>query len=153
MSDAVERLNLSPAAAAGAETLLALFPDIVFNSGRRGVADQARAMAQNVVRNRRWIEQTYVGTAESRALQAWIDGHPAADDQAEIAAGLASIMDGWTDAQRAKLSKHFSGDAFDVQPVIGPRGEEMKAEIRELPGLVKFLEREGGLVRWHAQFA
>ena len=51
------------------------------------------------------------------------------------------------------MSKHFSGEAFDVQPVPGSKGEAIKAAIRKLPGLVKFLEAEGGLVRWHAQFA
>ena len=42
-------------------------------------------------------------------------------------------METWTDAQRAKLSRHFAGLAFDVQPVFGSPGEAIKATIRKLP--------------------
>jgi len=145
--------ELSPRARAAAECLRALHPTVVFTSGRRDIEGQAGAMASNVVRNRHWIFQTYVATPERNALQGWIDRHPEADTEAEIAAGLAGVMKGWTDAQKATVSKHFSGDAFDVQPVKGPAGEAIKASIRALPGLTKFLDMEGGLVRWHAQFA
>lgn len=140
------------AAQAGAEALAKAFPEVVFTSGRRGVADQARAMSQNLVRNRQWIGQTYVVTDESRALQQWVNAHPEAKSAAAIAAGLAAIMDGWSDAQRGRVSKHFSGQAWDVAPVAGPRGAKIIAFIRKLPGLGKFLDHEGGLVRWHAQF-
>ena len=152
MSTAVDRLNLAVAAHKAAEALLAAHPDVVFTSGRRGVVDQARAMSQNVVHNRRWIAETYTATAESAQLQTWVDRHPEAGTAQEIAAGLQSIMEAWSDDQRGHVSKHFSGQAFDVQPVDGPHGEAIKATIRQLPGLTKFLEKEGGLVRWHAQF-
>jgi hypothetical protein len=55
------------------------------------------------------------------------------------------------DAKVAKLSKHLSGQAFDVQPVEAD-ADKIKETIRGLSGLDKFLEKEGGLVRWHAQF-
>lgn len=146
-------LRCSGAAQKAAEALERQFPGLDFTSGRRGVIDQARAMSQNVARNRKWIAQTYVGTAESRALQDWVDDHPGADTAQEIAAGLSAIMMPWSDAQKGRLSKHFSGEAWDVQPVSGAQGAAIKAAIRKLPGLVRFLEKEGGLVRWHAQFA
>lgn len=146
-------LGCAGAAQAGAEALERQFPGVVFTSGRRGVADQARAMSQNVAKNRQWIAQTYVATAESRELQRWIDANPAADTAGEIAAGLMTLMSRWSDARKGRLSKHFSGEAWDVQPVAGAKGAAIKAAIRKLPGLVKFLEKEGGLVRWHAQFA
>lgn len=140
------------AAAAGAASLEKQFPGISFTSGRRGVTDQARAMAQNVVKNRRWIVQTYTATAESASLQAWVFNHPSADTVEEIAAGLAQIMNGWTDEQKGRVSKHFSGEAWDVQPETGPRASAIIAAIHRLPGIKKFLTKEGGLVRWHAQF-
>lgn len=145
-------LGLTGAAKAAATRLERDHPDLVFTSGRRSVAEQARAMAANVLRNRRWIEATYAATAESRSLQAWLDDHPAAAPAGEIADGLATIMSAWSDDRKARLSKHFSGQAFDVRPVGGARGAIIKAAIRCSPGLTKFLEREGGLVRWHAQF-
>lgn len=149
----IDALNLAPPARAAALELLRQHPDVVFTSGRRDAADQARAMAGNIVWNRRWIGQTYRATAERDQLQAWVDAHPEFKTRDTIAAGLLAIMETWTDAQRAKLSRHFAGLAFDVQPVFGSPGEAIKATIRKLPGLVKFLENEGGLVRWHAEFA
>lgn len=149
----IEGLNLAEPALSAAKALLAAHPDVVFTSGRRSVPDQARAMAQNVVRNRKWIAQTYVPTPASRSLQAWVDAHSTAN-QVQIEGGLAAIMAAWSDDKRAELSKHFSGHAFDVLPLpAGPHADAVKASIRALPGLTKFLEREGGLVRWHAQFA
>ena len=147
-----EDLNLRGHAKAGALALEAACPGVVFTSGRRAVADQARAMAANIIGKRRWIAETYKATDEARELQAWIDTHPDARGREDIAKGLAAIMAGWSDEGRGRLSKHFSGDAFDVQPVTGPKGAKILAEIRRLPGLDKMLEREGGLVRWHAQF-
>jgi len=38
-----------------------------------------------------------------------------------------------------------------VQPVEKDAAGIKKA-IRGLPGLGRFLEKEGGLIRWHAQF-
>ena len=145
-------LNLRGAAKAGALALEAACPGVVFTSGRRGVADQARAMASNLVKNRRWIAETYRDTVESRQLQAWVNAHPNVRGREDLAKGLARIMADWSDEARGRLSKHFSGDAFDIQPVDGPAGFAILAEVRKLAGLEKFLEREGGLVRWHAQF-
>jgi gamma-glutamyl:cysteine ligase YbdK (ATP-grasp superfamily) len=147
-----DALNLSPNAKRAADLLLAAHPNVKFTSGRRGVADQARAMASNVVTKRQWILNTYKDTPQRKALQKWVDDHPEAKTQAAIAAGLESVMKEWSDAQKARLSKHFSGQAFDVQPVTGAAGTAIKKTIRALPKLSKFLEKEGGLVRWHADF-
>lgn len=149
----IDALKLAPVARAAAIRLREQFPSVKFTSGRRAVADQARAMSQNVAKNRKWIAETYVSTPESRELQAEVDKlgpHATAETIAHV---LGALMEDWTDAQKGRVSKHFSGEAFDVQPVPGPKGEAIKAAIRKLPGLVKFLEAEGGLVRWHAQFA
>ena len=148
----IPSLDLVDSARDAATQLLLQCPTVIFTSGRRNVNQQASAMAGNVVRNRKWIEQTYLASPERDALQAWVDANPAAVTAPAIAAGLAGIMTGWTDAQRKKLSKHFSGQAFDIQPVAGPQGNAIKGAIRALPNLRKFLENEGGLIIWHAEF-
>ena len=153
MPDAIDALGLAPTAHAAALALLAAHPGVVFTSGRRDAEAQALAMATNIGRSRRWIAATYRATAERDQLQAWVDAHPEATTRDAIAAGLLLIMETWGDAQRARLSRHFAGLAFDVRPVGGAAGEAIKATIRGLPGLVKFLEQEGGLTRWHAEFA
>lgn len=145
-------LGLVGSAAAGAHALERAFPGIVFTSGRRAIADQARAMARNVIQSRQWIAETYAASSEREALQGWLDRHAKADTIEEIAAGLTSVMASWAPERLAKLSSHFSGLAFDVRPESSPRAARILAMIRGLPGLARFLEREGGLVRWHAQF-
>lgn len=146
----IAELDLVDYAKAAAEKLLKDHPTVVFNSGRRTVKGQADAMAPNIVKNRKWIEQTYAQSAQRDALQKWVDDHPEAKTAAAISSGLVPIMDKWTDAERATLSRHFSGQAFDVQPVAN--GDAIKKTIRALPNLRKFLEEEGGLVIWHADF-
>jgi len=148
---AIEALNLRGAARAAAYALKKAHPAVKFTSGRRNKADQARAMASNVVHNRNWIEDTYAASTVSKACQKWVDGHPDAKTQEEIAAGLLSVLDVATDAHLARLSRHLSGDAFDVQPVETD-ADAIKKTMRGLKGLDIFLEKEGGLVRWHAQF-
>jgi len=147
----IDDLDLVDFAADAARILLQAHPEVQFTSGRRTADEQASAMAANVLRNRKWIAQTYVETAEREALQNWIDSHPETRTQAAIAAGLKSIMSGWSDDQKTRVSLHFCGHAFDVQPVAN--GAAIKRTIRSLPNLRKFLEAEGGLVRWHADFA
>ena len=147
----IEALDLRGNARSGAYALKKAHPSVKFTSGRRNKEDQARAMAGNVVHNRKWIEETYVSTTISKACQKWVDDNPDKKTQDEIAAGLLSVMNAASDADLGKLSKHLSGDAFDVQPVETD-ADAIKKTIRGLSGLDKFLEKEGGLVRWHAQF-
>ena len=150
---AIEALDLAPVAKAAAYALKRLHPDVVFTSGRRDKVAQARAMAQNVVENRKWIARTYVAGAASAACQKWVDDHPEAKTARQIQKGLESVFAKLSARQLGRLSKHLSGDAFDVQPVADPaRARAIKSSLRTLEGLDKFLEREGGLVRWHAQF-
>jgi hypothetical protein len=147
----IEALDLALTAKIAAYALKKAHPGVIFTSGRRNKRDQARAMSENVILNRKWIEQTYAKTPARDNCQKWVDDHPGKTTQQEIEAGLASVIDALPDAELARLSKHLSGDAFDVQPVIED-AEQIKATIRSLPGLKVFLDMEGGLVRWHAQF-
>jgi hypothetical protein len=146
----ISDLRLVDYAQDAAAALLAAHPNVVFTSGRRSVKQQADAMAENTVENRRYIEQTYAANPESRSLQQWVDDHPEATSKAAISIGLEDIMRNWTDAQKKTLSRHFSGQAFDVQPVDD--GDAIKETIRSLPNLRQFLESRGGLTRWHADF-
>ena len=151
LDPAIEALNLRGTARTAAYALKKAHPSVTFTSGRRTKEDQARAMASNVVQNRKWIGQTYKPGIVSTGCQTWVNSHPEAKTKEQIAAGLLSVMNAATDADLGKLSKHLSGDAFDVQPVQ-TNAEAIKKTIRGLAGLGKFLDKEGGLVRWHAQF-
>ena len=73
---AIESLALTPAAKAAAYELKRLHPGVVFTSGRRDKAAQAHAMASNVIRNRKWIVQTYKESEVQAACQKWVDEHP-----------------------------------------------------------------------------
>lgn len=149
----IEALDLAPTAKAAAYALKKAQPSVVFTSGRRSKEDQARAMASNVVKNRKWIEQTYAVSDLRKSCQDWVDNNPDKKTQAEIAAGLVEQFNAVTDAVLGTFSKHLSGEAFDVQPVTDKTtADAIKTAIRGLNGLGKFLDTEGGLVRWHAQF-
>ena len=147
----IEGLDLSATAKAAAYALKKAHPTVSFTSGRRDKADQARAMASNVVKNRKWIEETYAKSDLRKQCQDWVDANPDKKTQAGIAEGLLSVFNSASDADLGKFSKHLSGDAFDVQPV-DKDADAIKKTIRGLTGLDKFLDTEGGLVRWHAQF-
>ena len=147
----IEALNLAPVAKAAAYALKKAQPSVKFTSGRRGLADQVRAMAGNVVLDRSWIGTTYKDSPLCRRLQAWVNSHPQAKTKDDIAAGLRSVFTAATQAEVGSFSKHLSGEAFDVQPVV-PDTNNIMATIRGLDGLELFLDKEGQLLRWHAQF-
>ncbi len=144
----IEEMNLEPVAKNAATILLSKHPTIQFTSGRRSTFQQAHAMAGNVVLNRKWIGQTYLAGAK---LQQWVDQHPEARTLDQITAGLEQVMTGMPENELVKISRHLTGKAFDLKPVAA-NAAAVKADIRKLPGLHKFLDKEGGLVRWHAQF-
>ena len=149
---ALSNLDLAGHAKDGAELLLRAHPAVVFTSGRRSVQQQADAMAGNVVGNRNWIRETYAESPERYELQTWLESHLDAATRDQIMAGLRTVMNGWNDGRKTRLSRHFAGLAFDVQPVAGAAGEVIKATIRGLPYLRRFLDSEGGKIIWHAEF-
>jgi hypothetical protein len=146
----IEDLNLAPVAEEAAKILKAKHPEIEFTSGRRDIHAQAHAMAANVVslKDRKWIGKTYLA---AKKCQAWVDAHPSAKTVAALTAGLEKVMKEMPEAELTKISRHLTGRAFDVRPVTA-NAAAIKADIRKLPGLHKFLDKEGGHVRWHAQF-
>lgn len=144
----IAELQLEPVAKNAATVLQSKHPQIEFTSGRRSIFQQAHAMARNVAANRKWIGQTYLAGAK---LQRWVDKHPEAKTVDAITAGLEQTMKTMPEGELLKISRHLTGKAFDVRPVAA-NAAAIKADILRLPGLHKFLDKEGGLVRWHAQF-
>jgi murein L,D-transpeptidase YcbB/YkuD len=137
---------------------LAIAAGMTLTSGRRSVAEQAHAMATNVVLNDKWIGETYAANAVSEACQKWVDEHPGhAKDVTECAAGLLEVLHGFSDDERRHLSWHLSGDAFDCEPDGNEDHlkvlHEIVAECHALGGTAKLLTEEGGLTRWHLQIA
>ena len=149
----IEALALNDTAKQAAYALKAKHPGTMFTSGRRNKADQARSMASNVIKNRKWIVQTYKPTPVSSACQKWVDDNPGATSSEAIKGGLLSVLNRFADPDLRSLSKHLSGDAFDVQPVT-QNAAQIKADIKLLAESRggKFLDKEGGLIRWHIQF-
>lgn len=146
----ISSLGLSSTAKKAADALLKKYPDVEFTSGLRDLGEQATAMAGNVVLNRNWTKETYAKSDASTACQKWVDDNPDAKSKADIGRGLLKTLEG-LGKKAGQISKHLTGDAFDVRPVTKDAAAIKKA-IKDLPGCKKFLEREGGLVRWHAEF-
>ncbi len=150
----VMRLGLTGKVHTFAMDLKKAHPDVVFTSGLRMRADQARAMAQNISRaGIAWVEKTYVNSLAKRTIVAWLKAHPQYKTVDAVAIGLSDLMDTMTNDDLSALSKHFSGEAVDIQPVGGLSGVLLKQTIKSLcrkHGL-KFIPREGGLERWHVQ--
>jgi hypothetical protein len=152
----IDDLGLVEPALTGARRLAAKYSQVQFTSGFRSISDQANAMAGNIVKtgNRKWIIKTYLATDLAKQLQDWVDANPAAVTVADLAKGLEEIMSGWPDSDKARLSKHLVGLAFDVKPVEGNSGIQILAYIRTgLPGVDKVLTNESGISVWHVQFA
>ena len=151
----IEALKLSDVAKHAAYQLKAAFPKVVFTSGHRDKISQACAMASNVIINRNWISETYKSSPAISECQTWINQNPQATTQPAISAGLLSVLNGLTEEQLGHVSKHLLGEAFDVQPIHDETADGIVALLRNLTAAAggKFLDREGGLCRWHAQFS
>ena len=152
----IDALNLAPTCKQAAIALRTACPAVVFTSGRRTPAQQASAIPANIVKSkdRQWIAKTYATSSARDACQGWVDEHPDATTQGDLAGGLAGVLGDLDDDQLARLSRHLAGMAFDVQPVAdADGGAAIKAAIAKLDGLDKFLDKEGGLTVWHAQFS
>jgi len=146
----IEEMQLAPIAEEAARLLLRKHPNVQFTSGRRDIAQQAHAMAANIValHDRKWIGKTYLAGAK---LQAWVDSHPTAVTVEQITTGLVTTMNAMPEVELLRISRHLTGRAFDIRPVV-QNAAGIKNDIRALPGLQKFLDKEGGHIRWHAQF-
>lgn len=135
-----------------ATDIVARFPEVKITSGRRTVEQQAAAMAGNVVKNRDWIRQTYMLARAAHECQAFVDKHPKAD-RGELTAALTKIIGLFDEAEQRRLSRHITGEAFDVLPFVGGRAGEVLDALREWATRRegRLLTSEGGLVIWHWQ--
>jgi len=155
MGLSIAQMKLSRIAREGAERLQAECPWVVFTSGRRDLESQARAMAENSRHDRRWIEKTY---RSAQRLQRWLLDHPDAQTIEHMRDGLYQVLLAMSDAETASISRHLTGDAFDVRPMQADSGlptlygQKILDTMRTLEGVDKILLKEGGLVRWHVQF-
>lgn len=150
------RLGLQGRAYTCAVAIAKQHPDVVFTSGRRTKSEQARVMARNIVRSgdRDWVKHTYKPSDIVAAIGRWLREHPKATNAAEIEHGIAAVFAATTDTELKKISKHLTGDAFDIAPVDGLHGQlilqTLRGEVRRFSG--ELLENEGGIRVWHAQF-
>lgn len=166
----LDEMQLAPVARAGAQVLLDRFgPEVVaFTSGYRTLEAQATVMAKNVVRNRRWIEETYTrrdhpSFGVGLVLQASVDAHVEWTTAEALTAGLHELLA--TLPNGRLISYHCwqqdgrpASLAFDLKPLeteagtLTLIGSEVWLMILGLLGLDTALRREGGLRIWHAQF-
>src|SRR5258708_29752882 len=129
----IEELQLEPIADHGARLLQGKHPNIEFTSGRRMIAQQAHAMAANIVslHDRQFIGRTYLAGAK---LQQWVDANPNAVTVDAITAGFLGVMTAMAGADVLKINRHLTRRGFDVRPVM-QNAEAIKAHIRTLPRL------------------
>ncbi len=135
-----------------ATELLNAYPSAIITSGLRGLNDQARAMANNIVSDRNYVRRTHVSSKASNLCQLWVDAHLSASRD-DTEKGILLVLSKLPVNELAKLSKHLSGDAFDVKPLGGDTGRYMRLFLVSLAEKYsgKFLDHEGSLIRWHWQ--
>jgi hypothetical protein len=154
--------TLNPIPRAVAAGLIALCPDTVLTSGRRSVADTARAEAANVTQNQNFIRQTYrhdpvtgKQCAVAEALQAWVDAQGACLPAETYEAAFLAILGTFSTEDLGHFSYHMTGNAFDVRPDEDATKagylKKAAADRSAAGGTALFLEREAGLIRWHWQ--
>jgi len=150
----IMRLGLRGVVLEFAKELAKAHPDVVFTSGLRMRADQARAMAQNIaVAGHDWVTQTYRPSVARTEVIKFLAANDTLKTVDAIAIGLDDVFEHMTNDEMSKLSKHMSGDAVDIQPVEGISGEILRRAIVSLAAKhgLRFLQREGGLKKWHLQ--
>ena len=153
----LEGLNLAEAAKKAAYALKKKYPFLVFISGRRTKKEQAWAMARNVVENRKYIynpQPPYGAYKYPKVveLQKWVDANPSKVSREDIASGLEVLLEKWSDIDMGRLTFHFWGRAFDLQPPKTKADDEIIKTIKSLPGYTNFVPMEAGEERWHAEY-
>lgn len=159
----IDQLRLAPSAKKAAIYLKERHPYIIFTSGRRDIMEQAHAMACNVVTDPKWIYRTYVrGAPLQTAIDRYrLQARPWTVNAIEDV--LLQAMNALSDDELRGLSRHFTGDAFDIKPILDntlqplPEGHAVLDTIRAMmkdpsTDMEKFLSKEGDLIRWHCQF-
>lgn len=160
----IQELRLSPTAERAARLVLERHPEAVFTSGRRDLADQARAMAQNAVAfGATWLNDTYKNKRIVNHLMTYMEENPEHCRDAKVLGHhfYEQLQEHFA-GEYAKFP-HLRGDAFDIRyPRLKnglynrPDGDKIMATIRTLPEhgipLEWVTDQEGKLVVIHAQF-
>jgi hypothetical protein len=159
----IDEMRLSPNAKKAAQLVLKAHPDARFTSGRRDVMDQARVMAQNVVRyGPTWLKDTYKDQRMVALLMTYTEENREKASSAKLlATGFYETLQEHFAGQLTKFP-HVRGDAFDIAwPMLANglidrlNGDAICKTIEMLPvelGLQLILRREGRLDVIHAQF-
>jgi hypothetical protein len=159
----IDQMKLSPNARQGAVIVLQAHPDVLFTSGRRDPRDQARVMAENVIRyGVGWLGQTYKNQQMVQSLEEWME------QNLEKTASRTMMGEGFyltlTSTQAGQLSQfpHCRGDAFDIQcprftdgRIDEVQTSAIRRTIERLPinlGLQLVITKEGNHRVIHAQF-
>ena len=148
----IEDLHLHPVMEQACRQFEWAFPHVQWLSGKRDRQSQAGAMAGHVVKDRRWIQKTYVRAAH---LQTAIDFHPDAQTVEQVSSLLFETMLGMSDEELAKVSDHMVGLAVDLVPMVfgdgdpTPTGQAALKWMHDYPYTKKVLTREGGRIVWH----
>lgn len=151
MSLTIDQMRLAPIMDQRARELEQAFPGLIqWNSGRRTVLEQARAMAINHLQDPvRYLTKNYVHA--STLLEA-LSMAPAVD----TVDGVTEIFyEAMVRDPHLVESPHLLGDAVDPQWMEDhegnptPDGLKVIAWIRHCPDTVDFRTREGNLRRWH----
>ena len=164
MSLSIAHMKLAPNARRAAGLVLEAHPSAQFTSGRRDVYDQARVMAQNVVRlGAAWLKDTYRDPRLVSLLMNYVEEHPENTASSVLLAnGFYQTLQEHYAGDLARFP-HLRGDAFDLAwprlaggAIDRGTGEAMCRTIEFLPvelGLKMILKREGQLDVIHAEFA
>jgi DNA helicase HerA-like ATPase len=147
----ISALNLATDVNRRAIELTAKHPGVAFTCGRRTIEEQAKLMAEQIVENRTWINDTFMESTARQKLQSWLDLNPTAVTEDQIALGLKKIIKDMSESEREKVSPHLTGTAFDIQPPP-VSSEQIKSDIKALRGVKDLMENENGKVVWHVQF-
>jgi hypothetical protein len=115
----IGQLSLAPLAQTGAMQLATMFPEVVFTSGRRSIEKQASVMAFNTMKNRQFIEQTYIDGEHLQRVVNKLAGD--CTRQAMEATLYDALMQLDTNALM-RVTRHLTGDAFDIQPIVDNSG-------------------------------
>lgn len=159
----IDEMRLSPNTKRAAQLILKAHPDARFTSGRRDVMDQARVMAQNVVRyGPTWLKDTYKDQRMVALLMTYTEENlDKASSPKLLAIGFYEALQEHFAGQLLQFP-HIRGDAFDIAwPMLANglidriKGDAICRTIEMLPvelGLQLILKREGKLEVIHAQF-
>jgi hypothetical protein len=126
------------------------YPFVVFTNGRRSRELQAAVMASNEHESPGWLDKTYSNSLPKRSLLRWVWTHPL-PTRDDMRLGFLSVLDSFSDSELRHLTRHLSGEAFDIEPC--PERPEVAEFLSDRASALggKFLDHEGGLSRYHWQ--